>query len=270
MKKIVNWLKTKSTKALTIILALLAVLCSSCQTELKLARSFVANNEGTKVAVYFPDSAVVITNHVNQQSPVTSGLLDGFDQNLFLDIMYAAYAKTLTECDLEVYVPDDANEIRVDSAHWLVLLSRVEIEADTVEYEDYLFSDLDDYSYKHNLNRFNVASWFDMNNGEWLPVAFHEHNIIDGFDSKTDYSFWTSKFDYSYTIDTLTLDDLYNYAVYLGKLYAGYTYDYMMNRYVEAKLSKTGFAKQNVFRYDPYRKKVFYIYDEDGFVEIGE
>ena len=57
--------------------------------------------------------------------------------------------------------------------------------------------------------------------------------------------------------------------MYLGKLYAGYTYDYMMNSYVGAELKKMGYAYQLLLRYDPYRKQLQYA-DEDGFVEIND
>jgi hypothetical protein len=186
--------------------------------------------------------------------------------------MYNAYAKALGDYGLEVYVPEDPDQVQVDSVHWMVVLSRVEVSGRITEYEDYLFSDTDEYSYKHPLNTVNVASWFEVNDGDWKPVLFCEHYLVDGFYSKTDYSFWSSQLNYSYTIDTLKLDNVYNYAVYLGKLYAGYTYDYMMNDYVDTEL-----AKQNVYywdrymlRYDPYKKALRYAEDGDGFVEIKE
>ena len=115
-----------------------------------------------------------------------------------------------------------------------------------------------------------MASWFEINDGEWKPVQFCEHNLVDGFDSKTDYSFWENKIDYNYSIDTLELKDVYNYAVYLGRLYAGYTYDYMMNSYVGDELKKKGYAYQLMLRYDPYKKQLRYAGEDDGFVEINE
>jgi len=182
--------------------------------------------------------------------------------------MYNAYAEEMGQYGVSVYVPDDIDNVPVDSTHWLVMLSRMEISGRITEYEDYLFSDTDEFSYKHPLNTVNVASWFEVNDGDWKPVLFCEHNLMDGFDSNTDYSFWSNKIDYNYTIDTLKLNDVYNYAVYLGKLYAGYTYDYMMNSYVGAELKKKGYNYQLLLRYDPYEKQLRYAGEDDGFVEI--
>ena len=244
----------------------LLIFCG-CQTELKLAKNFVAEKTDVRVAVYFPEKAEVKVEY-NTKYQMQTDVLQGFSYDLFLDVLYDSYADGLRAYNLDVYVPEDADNVQVDSLNWLVMLSRMEISGRITEYEDYLFSDTDEYSYKFPLNTVNVASWFEISDGEWKPVLFCEHNLIDGFDSKTDYSFWVGKIDYSYTIDTLKLDDVYNYAVYLGKLYAGYTYDYMMNSYVEAELKKMHYSEQLLLRYDPYKKQLRYAAEDDGFIEM--
>ena len=250
---------------------LFALLLAGCQTDLKLAKRYVSERNDIKAAVYFPEQAEVKVEYNTQLGKKTE-VLNGFNQNLFLDVMYNAYAEEMGHYGVEVYVPEDINQVPVDSTHWLVMLSRMEISGRITEYEDYLFSDTDEYSYKHPLNTVNVASWFEINDSVWKPVLFCEHNLMDGFDSKTDYSFWTQKLDYSYTIDTLDLDDIYNYAVYLGKLYAGYTYDYMMNSYVSAELKKQNmdYWERYMLRYDPYEKQLRYADDYDYFMELKE
>ena len=249
------------------VFVLVLIFFTSCQTELKLAKKYMAERQGIQAAVYFPEQAEVKVEYNIQYGQQTE-VLNGFNQDLFLDVMYNAYAKAMGDYGLEVYVPEDPDQVQVDSTHWLVMLSRMEISGRITEYEDYLFSDSDEYSYKHPLNTVNVASWFEINDGDWKPVLFCEHNLMDGFDSNTDYSFWSNKIDYSYTIDTLKLNDVYNYAVYLGKLYAGYTYDYMMNSYVGAELKKKGYNYQLLLRYDPYKKQLRYAEDGDGFVIV--
>ena len=249
------------------VLFVFALLLSSCQTELKLAKKYMANRPNIQAAVYFPEQAEVKTEYSTQYGKKTE-VLNGFSQDLFLDVMYNAYAEEMGHYGVDVYVPDDIESALIDSTHWLVMLSRMEISGRITEYEDYLFSDTDEYSYKYPLNTVNVASWFEINDGDWKPVLFCEHNLMDGFDSKTDFSFWTQKIDYTYTIDTLELEDIYNYAVYLGKLYAGYTYDYMMNSYVGEELKKRDYLYQILLRYDPYKKQLRYAEEDDGFVEI--
>ena len=248
---------------------MIGLLLTSCQTELKLAKQYMAKRPYIEAAVYFPEQAEVKVEYNTQLGKKTE-VLNGFSQDLFLDVMYNAYAEEIGHYGVQVYVPEDIDNVQVDSLHWLVMLSRMEISGRITEYEDYLFSDTDEYSYKHPLNTVNVASWFEINDGDWKPVQFCEHNLMDGFDSKMDYSFWTNKIEYNYTIDTLELKDVYNYAVYLGKLYAGYTYDYMMNSYVTNELKKRDYLYQILLRYDPYKKQLRYAEEGDGFIEIME
>ena len=255
-------------RVVIVLIGVVLALMTSCQTDLKLAKKFVAERTDIQAAVYFPEKAEVKVEYNTQLGKKTE-VLNGFSQDLFLDVMYGSYADAMKAYGVNVYVPEDIDNVQVDSTHWLVMLSRMEISGRITQYEDYLFSDTDEFSYKHLLNTVNVASWFEVNDGEWKPVLFCEHNLIDGFDSNTDYSIWTQKIDYSYTIDTLKLKDVYNYAVYLGKLYAGYTYDYMMNSFVGAEMKKQGYAYQTLLRYDPYKKQLRYA-DEDGFMEIWE
>ena len=259
-------MKTRKTIA---FLGLLTVLLSSCQTELKLAKQYIATRPKIEAAVYFPEEATVKVEH-NPKLEKQTEVLNGFSQDLFLDVMYNVYAETMFDYGVLVYVPENTEEVQVDSIHWLVMLSRMEISGRITEYEDYLFSDTEEYRYKHPLNTVNVASWFEVNDGDWKPVLFSEHNLMDGFDSQADYSFWAGRIDYDYTIDTLKLDDIYNYAVYLGKLYAGYTYDYMMNSYVGDELKKKGYSYQVMLRYDPYKKQLRYADEDDWFVVINE
>ena len=259
-----------SKSRVSVLIGLLcALLLTSCNTEKKLAKKYVAERNNIQAAVYFPEQAEVKVEY-NAQLGKKTEVLNDFNQDLFLDVMYNAYAEELDHYGVEVYVPEDMDHVPVDSAHWLVMLSRMEICGRITEYEDYLFSEIDNYSYKHALNTINVASWFEINDSVWLPVLYCEHNLMDGFDSKTDFSIWTNTIDYNYTIDTLELQDVYNYAVYLGKLYAGYTYDYMMNRYVgeEMKRQNLDYWYQFMLRYDPYKKQLRYAEEGDGFVEI--
>ena len=148
---------------------LAALLLSGCSMEMKLAKKYMAERPQIAAAVYFPEQAEVkveFNTHYGRQTEV----LKGFSQDLFLDVVYNAYAETMGQYGVEVYVPEDIENVQVDSVHWLVMLSRMEISGRITEYEDYLFSDLDEFSYKHPLNTVNVASWFEISDGEWKPV----------------------------------------------------------------------------------------------------
>ena len=149
---------------------LFALLLTSCQTEKKLAKKYLAERPNIEAAVYFPEKADVKVEYNTQLGKQTE-VLNGFNQDLFLDVMYNAYAQGMGDYGVNVYIPQDIDKVPVDSTHWLVMLSRTEISGRITEYEDYLFSDTDEYSYKHPLNTVNVASWFEVNDGDWKPFC---------------------------------------------------------------------------------------------------
>ena len=255
-------------KYLLLIVIVLSFL-TSCNTELKLAKRYVAENQNIKVAVLFPEAADVKLEY-NLKYDKKTEVLNGFSQDLFLDVVYNSYAEGLRLFGLDVYIPEDLDHIQIDSTHWYVMLSQMEIVGRIAEYEDYLFSDRDDYSYKFPLNEINVAAWFDVNNGEWLPVMYDETSLIDKFTSKVDYHFWSTDFDYDYTIDTLKLEDVYNYGVFLGKQYAGYTYNCLMNKFIETEMIKEYYMYPSQYvKYDPCRKEFFYDANDDRFKELN-
>lgn len=242
-----------------------ALLLSSCSMEIKLANQFVAQSHQYKAAVYFPEAAKV-TLIQNEEGEYTK-VLDSLDQNAFLDIVYASYAEAMGDYGVEVYIPEDEDQVPVDSADWLVVVSQVEIQGLFTPYVDYLFDLIDTYEYTFPLNTVNVAAWFDINDGEWHPTLYCEHNLRDDFRSEVTHS-WKEGAQYNYHIQTLKIDDVYNYAVFLGKMYAENTYNNMMNRFIKDKMEKENLIPRFQLRWDPYERSLYLLEEEEGFVEL--
>lgn len=244
---------------------LMALLFASCGTEFRLASNFVAQSPQIQVAVYFPEAADL--TYVVDDDGDYSHVLDSVDQNQFLDIMYAAYAEELRAYRLNVYVPDDPDYVQIDSLHWLIIVSKVEMQGLYTDYFDHLFDFVDVYDYSFSLNTVNVASWFDINDGAWHPTLFDEFNLTDGFNS------WVTNnrkdgTQYHYQITPLKAADVYDYAVFLGKRYATYTYDYMMNRFVETEMGEKNQNPRFKLRWDPHEKEYYFQLDDDAFIEL--
>ena len=248
-----------------IIVALAAVLLTSCGSEFKLAKSFTSNAQQTRVAVYFPETVQVTM--IPDGEGNYSNALDSVNQNMFLDIMYAAYADGLRHYGMDVYIPEDQDDIQVDSTHWLVILSKMEIQGLYTDYVDYLFDFISEYEYTFPLNTVNVASWFDINDGEWHSTLYDEHNLMDNFDSFITHSRETGT-QYHYNITPLKAEDVYNYAVYLGMRYAEFTYDYMMNCYIGSSLEKRNAMPRFKLHWDSKENTYYFMTEDDGFIEL--
>ncbi len=240
-----------------------ALLMTSCAMEVKIAKQFVSQKP-LKAAVYFPETAKV-TLIQNEEGEYTK-VLDSLNQDAFLDILYASYVEAMGRFGVEVYVPESADAVPVDSTQWLVLLSQMEIQGLFTDYVDYYYDLVDEYEYTFPLNTVNVASWFDINDGEWHPTVFCEHNLRDDFSSKVVRG--TGGYQYYYESKTITLEDVYNYAVFLGQLYADYTYNDMMNRYIKGQMGKKNLEPRFRLRWDPEERSFYFQEEEEGFVEI--
>lgn len=250
----------------TLIGVIIALLFTSCGSEIKLANQFIVQSRQTQAAVYFPESAQVTL--IQAEDGSYTNVLDSLNQDVFLDMMYLAYADEMNRYDVNVYIPDDPDHVPVDSTHWLVILSNMEIQGLFTDYVDQLFDFIDEYEYSFSLNTVNVASWFDINDGEWHPTLFDEHNLVDDFDSYVTQN-GVDVAQYHYDIKKITNADLYNYAVYLGKRYAAFTYDYMMNRYIGEELKKKNEKARFQLRWDPNEKSLYFQQEGEGFIELG-
>lgn len=254
-------------KIKNIIIAVLAALTfASCGSEFRLANQFVKHSDNMNLAVYFPEEALVTL--VQDTDGTYTKVLDSLNQDLFLDVMYAAYADELGRYKVNVYIPEDPDAVQVDSTHWLALLSKVEIQGLFTEYVDELFDFIDEYAYSFTLNTVNVASWFDLNDGEWQPTLFDEYNLTDDFSSHVSYSRKNGT-QYHYNITPINTEAVYDFAVFLGKRYAVFTYDYMMNRFVEQEMGTKNQVPRFKLHWDPYKGSLFFRQEDEGFIELG-
>lgn len=251
----------------TIIGLLVVMTFASCGSEFRLANRFVRQSPQIQVAVYFPEAAEV--SLVPDGEGTYSSVLDSVNQNQFLDIMYAAYAEELGSYQLKVYVPDNPDQIQVDSLHWLVILSKVEMQGLYTEYVDHLFDFMNDYDYTFSLNTVNVASWLDVNDGEWHPTLFDEYNLRDDFNSYVTRSRENGT-QYHYQITPLKADDVYDFAVYLGRRYAAFTYDYMLNCFVETSMKPKNESPRFKLHWDSREGSYYFQLDDEGFIELKE
>ena len=241
-----------------------ALLMTSCATEVRLAKQFVGQSKQIKAAVYFPEKAKV-TLIQNEDGEYTK-VLDSLNQDVFLDIIYASYVEAMGRYGIKVYVPESSDEVPVDSAQWLVELSQMEIQGLFTDYVEYYYDLTEEYEYSFPLNTVNVASWFDIDDGTWHPTVFCEHNLRDDFRSKVVRG--TDGYQYYHESKTITVEDIYNYAVFLGRLYADYTYNDMMNRYINNQMGKNNLRPRFKLRWDPEDKSFSFQEEEEGFVEV--
>ena len=265
---------------LVILAFALVLVLAACSEQHGIARRFVKNNRNTVVALYMPQKLVKrnlrndsIPEYLADSSLQTHieylekqvKVIDKVNDDKFLDIIYLNMKETLNDYGLTVEYWDDGNSLP-DSTHWVIEIPRIEV---TEAWENHQFCG---WVYDHRycmdvpVDMVNVAVWFDLANDSTYTMTFTEQNYFNDTDVEFDFDFQSNKVIAKTYCDTISIDGFYKFASILGRLYAGYCYDFLMNKYIDNQHVEP-IDTINRYRYDPY-ERYFYRTDRDYLIEV--
>lgn len=202
-----------------------------------------------------------------------SYFLVDLNDSLFIANYVLGYTKALGKFGIRVFEQDETEQfLRIDSNSYQVNIAQIELEETLYTYRDEEMI-YDKYFYHdHNLNAVYVNSWLEINsfddNTSKQHLYFTSDMITDIADGAFDYDIFSNKVRYMYNIDSLKLDVLYDFAYRLGKEYAAYTYDLLLNEELDKKIDSSVRSK-NYWRYDPINH-IFYPATDDRLQPINE
>lgn len=255
-------------------LILILMILSSCASQKKFAYDFVKKSDGAVVAFYVPKELektnmrsdcnpnsidLVLLDEDELQDTINSRLkiLNKIDDEIFLNVLIASFEDALKDYNVSFQYWENENT-KPDSLHWVVDLSHVEIQ-ELVNYQLANCGVEGNYEFVKTTT-VNVASWFELLNDNGSSFLFTEQNydeyINDCYYSKDSLNNLVVNVD----LYNISIDGLYDFAVMLGKLYAGYSFDYFMNDYVKKEFQKRNleYPEEKYLRYDPYEMYIYY------------
>lgn len=269
-----------------LLLFLCVGLFSSCSLEKRLAYDFVKKTNGAYVAFYIPneldisnirkdctDEALdsIAPENVQDTINARTKIVNKIDENLFLDILVASFENRIEDYGLSLVYWEN-EQTKPDSLHWIVDLSHIEIQ----ELVEYMMTYCGDYSYEfYPSTTVNVASWFELINGDKSHMMFTEQDYCE-YISDCEYVIDSlNNTRAKLTVQPLTIDGFYDFASMLGKLYAGYAYDFFMNDYVKKELLKKDkvyeyYDDYMYMRYDPYETYIYNAAHRDKLIPMEE
>ena len=275
-------------KALTgiFIAVTIALLLSACSVERQMGRKYIARADSTSFLVLFP-AEVFIVNKKNENFDGSflfseaqkdtslfrnSVLLPFLNDEAILTPFKESFVKELSNYGYRVYDTTQMDQFMAVEHHSRVLnVAQIELQEYLTSYEDAVTVDEQVYTKVIYLNGINIGSWFEISpinevEKAKIPVLFATHDFTDQWNGYFVQRFLTGEIEYRLEIDSLQPNDVLNFAAYLGRLYAAYTFDYMLNRDIK---SKTPLQEQteSYYRYDPYQKRLF-VTDQDKFIEL--
>jgi len=119
-----------------------------------------------------------------------------------------------------------------------------------IELEEYIFTFTDSeyfddtavYYKSFNLNATDINVWFEinpLNDSVWKQqILFSGVTYIDELKGRFRKHPLVGDVKYKYSVETLRVDDIMNASTALGQQYAGYLFDFLMNRYIRMEMRK--------------------------------
>lgn len=264
---------------------LMLIVFVSCSPQKKLAYDFVKKSKGASVAFYVPNELeksnmrsdcnpeiidLFLLEEDQLQDSIDSKIkiLNKIDDEIFLNVVAASFEETLEDYGLTLRYLEDEN-VSTDSLHWVVDLSHVEIQ-ELIAHQ--LSSCGVDGNYEFiPITRVNVASWFNLLTESGSELVFTEQNydedVVDCYYTLDSLNNLVTNIEFQ----DISIEGFYNFAVVLGKLYAGYSFDYFMNEYVrrEMRNKKKEYSDDIYLRYDPYETYIYYT-RSDKFIPMED
>ncbi len=263
--------------AISVLVMIILFLSHGCSPEKKLAKSFVNDPDQKSILLLGPElvfkkslktsilDSLKITDETLFDSVLmaNSDFLQYINDSLFLQNYLKGYEEECKLFHVDVYRESQtADFLEVDSNAWVIYLAQVELEESWFPYRDETRY-LDSYYYHdHILNAATVYSWFEVNQVDKKGkrnVYFIEDAIIDEVEGEFALDYFGGQVKYYYRIDSLKTEDLYGFAFNLGRKYAGYTYDLLLNDYIRENMEV---APRYYLRFDPFYKSFFEATDD--------
>ncbi|MCB2221094.1 MAG: hypothetical protein KQI35_11920 [Bacteroidetes bacterium] len=261
------------------------VLLAACFPEYKLARSFIKAEKDISILV-LPTNYVFKENLKRSEAGDTSGmtgaqvdsllmaksiLLKDISDSIFLETFINSMMIEFEKLGFKVYNQSYADSILfIKSPAYILNIGQILIEEHYNKYKDQ--EEIGDYEYFKTIdqNALTFNFWFELgelNDEQQDPKLFFASETIN--DLVTGYFLenpFTGNVKYKYNVSEIDLDLVYKYCAILGERYAGYTYDYLMNKYIQEN-------------WDLYREPYFYMHykrynksldstEEERFIEM--
>ncbi|VAW30323.1 hypothetical protein MNBD_BACTEROID07-1190 [hydrothermal vent metagenome] len=263
---------------LTTVLLLLGLLTMG-QSERKLAKEFVAQASKISIRVKPPlflykyNLKTGIFDSISYQNKREKDSLlwvhSRFIQHIVDSVFIQDYMKGYTR-ELKKYGMHVVTKSKSDNNTYTASVSQIMLEEQYYFFSDTAYYGRDVYVHHQFLNALDVSSWFLLH-GPLLPgksgkILFAENLLTDNIDGHFDINPYSGNVEYLYQLDSLTVKKIYTYAQNLGRAYAGYTFDYLLNTFLNKYIPASRRTKR-YWRYDPYRKRFFFAMD-DRFVPM--
>jgi hypothetical protein len=259
----------------------------SCSTERKFATAFVDTNAGRSALVFYPDFlfkvnqkaflidslGITDTTHYDSVLMAHSKYLQYLNDSLFLANYKLGFEKELSVFGFDVFEESRITEFMEEDTNAFVFhIAQLELEESLYTQTDEILIYDTYYSHDQDLEAVYVNSWLEISqvnaSGNKPNVFFATALITDDLEGSFSFDVFTGNISYAYSFDSLRIADLYDFAYQIGRTNAGYTFDYLLNSFLDETVPADK-RSDKYWRFNPYDKTFFPAYD-DRLVPLDE
>ena len=262
----------------------LAFLFSACSVERKMAMEFIKHKEHKGAVLVVPPFALDMYNankynldslYIPENYPLDSvlfqqtKLLKLISDSLFVENYINAFIQNISNIGFQVYLPDELEAFKnAESPAYVFKFAQVELSEEITQYD--IKEELSGKLYFKSFDVYlvNLNSWFEFEARDttWQKVFYAENAVADEVNGQVLIDETKKSPVLYYEIDSLYTEHIYQMATEVGKVYAGYFADYLMNKYIE-KHFPPNLNPALFFHYDAEYKMLFPF--EEGFQELS-
>jgi len=255
------------------------MLSTSCSIEKKFAREYI-KNDSTRTVLLMQHDYIYKKSlkewEIDSADKLDEWTLDSLlwansmflqfiDDSLFLHYYVSNYIGELENHGFKIYREDSLMSFLSGKNNaFIVNMAQLEIEEyimpiqEEEQFGDYVYYEVVD------LNAINLNSWFEIsrvNDEEDVALFFASHYLTDEMEGYFRYYFFTGEVGFNYEVDTIPMTNIYKLSALAGYVYAGYTFDYLMNKYIDKRMMQEGRDRSKIYYH--YSRRGKYIDEAD-------
>ncbi len=207
-------------------------------------------------------------NSAEQDSALffSSGFIQYINDSLFLENYVNGFMDELRNLQLVVFIGAEADSFLLGQPQSYELsIAQIQVDEYFYPYEDeeYFYDTL--FYKKFDLDAVDFSTWLELSKiggpNQVKTILYSSHMASDKLEGEFFVDPFRQHVKYSYTIDSLGIEDINNISAYLGKVHASYLYDFFLNQYIAFNLPK-GFQPLVYYHYNRYRDSFIPVEDE--------
>lgn len=122
-----------------------------------------------------------------------------------------------------------------------------------------------------DLNAINYNVWLELsalNTENKRKVLFSSNSLMDELNGVLMQHIFSGETRYNYSIDTITMTQVYGFAMTFGQEVANKFYDYILNWYIDKELPYDYQYEHYYYHYDPEKHSIYPIDHNEALIEL--